>query len=236
VAFMRRLKHARLLFYRTPVIGTLRFCLLRRVRPVSRIFGLERGQPIDRYYIEKALRSYSDDIRGTVLEVGDAEYTLKFGGEKIERSEVLHVEAGSPGASLVGDFSNASSIPKSAFDCIILTQTLNVIFDVRNAIANVHAALKPDGVLLATFPGISQISRFDMERWGDFWRFTSLSAMRMFGEIFGEGNVTVRAYGNVLAGAGFLYGLAAGEFRKKELDYTDCDYEVLIAVRAVKSV
>jgi hypothetical protein len=34
--------------------------------------------------------------------------------------------------------------------------------------------LKPGGVLLATVSGISQISRYDMYRWGDYWRFTTL--------------------------------------------------------------
>ncbi len=89
-------------------------------------------------------------------------------------------------------------------------------------------------MLLATFPGISQISRSDMDRWGDYWRFTSLSAKRLFEEAFPPGNVSVEAHGNVLAAVAFLHGLAAEELRPEELDHRDPDYEVLITVRAAK--
>ena len=51
-----------------------------------------------------------------------------------------------------------------AFDCIIFTQTLHFIYDVRLAIQTLHRILKPGGVLLATFPGISQIIPRQMGR------------------------------------------------------------------------
>jgi hypothetical protein len=98
-----------------------------------------------------------------------------------------------------------------------------------------HRALKPGGVLLATFPGISQISRYDMERWGEYWRFTTRSACKIFEEHFSAANVSVEAYGNVLAANAFLQGLALEDVRQKELDYFDPNYEVLITVRARKS-
>lgn len=135
---------------------------------------------------------------------------------------------------MVGDLATGEGIPKGTFDCMILTQTLLFIYDVSEAITNCYAALKPGGVLLATFPGISQVSRYDMDRWGDYWRFTTLSAKRLFGDVFQPGNVTVQSYGNVLAAIAFLQGLAAEELRQKELYYYDPDYEVLITVRAVK--
>jgi hypothetical protein len=90
-------------------------------------------------------------------------------------------------------------------------------------------------VVLATVPGISQIVRYDMDRWGDYWRFTSLSARRLFECAFPGGEVRVEAHGNVLAGAAFLYGLSSGELRPEELEHHDPDYEVLITVRAVKA-
>ena len=82
--------------------------------------------------------------------------------------------------------------------------------------------------------GISQISRYDMDRWGEYWRFTSLSARRLFEEVFLPADVTVRSYGNVLAATAFLHGVAEGELRRDELNYHDPDYEVLITVRAIK--
>lgn len=207
---------------------------LRRLAPVSRIFGFDRGTPVDRYYIEAFLRRHSGDIRGRVLEIADPDYTQRFGGDRVIRSDVLHAVPGNPRATLVGDLATGEGIPKEAFDCLILTQTFLVIYEVRSAVANAYATLKPGGVLLATFPGISQISRADMDRWGDYWRFTSASARRLFGDVFGPENVTVETHGNVLASCAFLYGIAAEELKETELNFRDQDYQLLITVRAVK--
>jgi SAM-dependent methyltransferase len=208
---------------------------MRRVTPISSVFGLDRGQPIDRYYIEAFLQKHSVNIKGQVLEIGDSGYTHKFGGDRVTGSDVLHAVTGNPQSTLIGDLATGEGIPGNVFDCMILTQTFLFIYDVRAAVVNAYRALKTGGVLLATFPGISQISRYDMDRWGDFWRFTDASARRLFGDIFGLENVKVETLGNVLTACAFLHGLASHELRQKELDYHDPDYQLLITVRAVKS-
>ena len=218
-----------------PAVGTVRFGSLRRVTPISRQFGLDRGQSIDRYYIEAFLSGHAAEIRGHVLEIGDDYYTRKFGNGRVTRSDVLHLHSGNLKATLVADLTNAQHIPSNSFDCIIFTQTLQFIYDVRAALGHLHRILKPGGRLLVTVPGISQISRYDMDQWGDFWRFTSLSTRCLFEESFSGGNVTVQAYGNVLAAIAFLEGLAQHELNQKELDQRDPDYELLIVVRAVKA-
>lgn len=205
------------------------------VVPISRQFGFDRGQPVDRYYIEKFIGDWKKDIRGRVLEIGDREYTQKFGGDCVANSDVLHAKPGNPAATLVGDLATGEGIPSAAFDCIIATQTLLCIFDFRASIATIRKALKPNGVLLATLPGISQISRYDMVRWGDYWRFTDASARRLFENEFGASNVTVTTYGNVLAACAFLHGMASHELRRAELEQYDPDYQVTICVRAVRT-
>ena len=60
------------------------------------------------------------------------------------------------------------------------------------------------------------------------------SAQRMFEETFPGGEVAVRPYGNVLAATAFLCGMAAEELAAAELDLSDPDYEVLLAIRARK--
>jgi SAM-dependent methyltransferase len=212
----------------------IRWGSLRRLNHISTVFGFDRGQPIDCYYIETFLKRHNADIHGRVLEIGDSSYTRKFGGDRVTHSDVLHAIPGNPQATLVGDLATGEGIPKETFDCMILTQTLLFIYNVSEATANCYAALKPGGILLATFPGISHISRYDMDRWGDYWRFTTLSAKRLFGEVYQPENVAAQSYGNVLTAIAFLHGLAAEELRKKELDYHDPDYEVLITARAVK--
>ncbi|MCL5961437.1 MAG: class I SAM-dependent methyltransferase [Chloroflexi bacterium] len=232
IAHSLRVRQQRLT--RWPPVRRVRFGHLRRLRPVSRVFGIDRGLCIDRYYIESFLASHSSDIRGRVLEIGDNTYTRKFGRNGVIQSEVLHAVEGNPSATIVADLTCANQIPNESFDCIICTQTLQFVFDVPAALKTLYRILKAGGTLLATVPGISQISRYDMDRWGDYWRFTSLSARRLFEGDFPPNNVRIEAYGNVLAAISFLHGLAAEELRREELDYRDPDYEVLMAVRAVK--
>ena len=205
----------------------------KSVQPISRTFGFDRGRPIDRYYIESFLTERAADNRGRVLEVGDDAYTRRFGGEAVTCSEVVNSTPG-PGTTVVADLANAEAIPDERYDCLILTQVLPFIFDTRAVIGHCRRILKRGGVLLATQPGISQISRYDMERWGDFWRFTPVSIRRLLTEHFSPQAITIRVYGNVCVASAFLYGLAAEELSAEELDYIDDDYPVTIAVRAVR--
>jgi SAM-dependent methyltransferase len=221
-------------YTRWPPVGWVRFGSLRRLRPISSTWGSERGQPIDRYYIERFLATHRSDIRGHVLEVGTNKYTRQFGEDKVIRGDVLHVSEDRPEVTLIADLTHADHIPALTFDCVILTQTLQVIFDLSAALATVHRILKPGGVVLATVPGISKISRYDMERWGHYWSFTTHSCRRLFEAFFPAANVAVGAHGNVLVAISFLHGLANEELHPKELGYVDPDYQLLITARAVK--
>lgn len=219
-----------------PPVGAVRFGTLRRVHPVSHVHGFDRGIPIDRYYIEGFLSAHALDIRGNVLEIGDDTYTRRFGGDRVTKSDVLHLVEGNQKATVVADLTSADHVPSDSFDCIILTQTLQMIYDMRAALRHLYRILRPGGVLLATSHGISKISRrLGVDPWGEYWRFTTQSAQRLFEELFQPGNVTVEANGNVLTAISFLHGLSSGELKPYELDYCDPDYEVLITVRAVKS-
>lgn len=213
------------------------FCSLRRVDPIRRDCGWQSGQPIDRYYTEAVfLPQYVDDIHGRVLEIGDDRYTRLFGGGQVLHSDVLHLKSGSSEATLIADLTNADHIPSGTFDCIILTFTLQFVYDVRSAIRTLYRILKPGGVLLATFHGISQIARYDMEMWGEYWRFTTLSTQMLFSEVFPKECITVQSYGNVLTALASLHGIHSTELRRDELDFYDRDYEVVVAARVLKPV
>lgn len=218
-----------------PPVGLVRFGNLRRLTPISPDWGMERGKPIDRYYIEQFLTRHATDIRGHVLEIGDNTYTRRFGDNHVVKSDVLHVAENRPNVTIIGDLTNADHIPSETFDCVILTQTLQAIYDVQAAIATTHRILRPGGVLLATVPGISKISRYDMDRWGYYWSFTTRSARRLVEAVFPAQNVEIEAHGNVMVAAAFLYGLASEELSRKELHHHDPDFELLITIRAIKS-
>jgi glycosyltransferase involved in cell wall biosynthesis len=216
-----------------PPVGGVRFGSFRRLAPINRNFGYDRGNPVDRYYIETFLGREASAIAGRVLEIGDATYTRRFGGTRVTTSDVLHVTAGNPQATLVGDLADAPHLPAASFDCVILTQTLQLIYDLCAALETVHRILKPGGVVLATLPGISHTGD-QTWRGSWYWNLTPYAARRLFGDLFGAERVVVEAYGNVLVATAFLQGLAVEELRAAELAHADPDYPVLITVRATK--
>ncbi|MGH3110272.1 MAG: class I SAM-dependent methyltransferase [Gaiellaceae bacterium] len=207
---------------------------LRRVTPIDPNWGFERGTPIDRVYVERFVAAHAADIHGRVLEIAAPDYTTRF-GTGVERMDILMAKEGNPAATIVGDLTDAPQIPSNAFDCAIVTQTLQFVWDVRSALATLHRILAPGGVLLATVPGLTKISPPEDDEYGEWWHYTARSARRLAEEAFGAGNVETEAYGNVLSAAAFLYGLAAADLRPEELDTRDRLYEVTIGLRAVKA-
>ena len=206
----------------------------RSLEPVSRQWGADRGRPVDRWYIERFLRAHEADVRGRVLELYESTYTEWFGGDRVTRSEVLHHGPENPAATIAGDLVTGDGIPEQALDTFIFTQTLHLIPEPERAIRGTWRALAPGGVLLATLPGISRICVDDRPVWGDWWRFTTDGARKLFEDVYGAGNVEVGAVGNVLSSAAFLYGLAAEELEEHELAHHDPDYELIVTVRAVR--
>ena len=136
-------------------------------------------------------------------------------------------------ATIVGDLSAPGVLPPDSFDCIVLTQTLHLIYDVRGAAAALHDALRPGGVLLLTVPGISQIDRHEWAgSW--YWALTPLAASRLFAEVFGARAVRVEGHGNVFAATAFLQGVALEEVPRAKLAVQDPAYPVVVTVRARK--
>jgi SAM-dependent methyltransferase len=206
---------------------------LRRVTPIGRRFGADRGGPIDRHYIESFLKRNEADIRGRVLEAGGfVNYTRQFGEGRVTHPDVMYPREGFPDGTIVADLESGRGVPDDTYDCLILTQVFPFIYDLDSAVRNAYRALRPGGVLLATLPGISQISGYDKKSWGDYWRFTDGSARRLFGDVFGDDRVTVETHGNVLAACAFLHGLGRADVTPVELDARDPQYQVLISVRA----
>jgi SAM-dependent methyltransferase len=208
------------------------FGTLRRTSPLSSNWGYDRGTPVDRYYIERFLAENRQDIRGRVVEIKNSEYTQRFGMDVVQR-DVLDVDPMNPCATIVADLSAADGVPDNLFDCVVLTQTLHFIPDLRAAVANVHRVLKPGGVVLATMPSVAPIEPHGgLDR--DYWRFTLASSRWLFEQAFQRGQVDVRSYGNILADIGFLVGIAREELSPGELAFNDPYFPLIIAVRAVK--
>lgn len=204
------------------VVGT------EAVRPFT---SSTRGLRLHRYYLEYFLQQFAADIRGHCLEFQEDTYTTRFGNSAVQLLDILHVDDSNPKATIVADVTKRNNIQSDLFDCIICTQVLHLIYDLKKAISELHRILKPNGVLLLTVPHISM----NEPRFGEFWRFTPLSLSSLLESAFGKENVQVFAYGNSLTAAGCLRGLLSHEFTKAELNHQDPRYALEICARATKN-
>lgn len=213
---------------------------LTRPHPISNQFGFDRGIPIDRYYIERWIQQNQEYIKGNLLEIAEDTYCRKFSIKENDCDKniynILTYDKTQNIENIIhGDLTDFENLPENKIDCFICTQTLNFIYDVKSAIKGIYKLLANEGTFIGTVAGLSQISRYDMERWGDYWRFTDLSIKKLFEEEFGIGNVEVISYGNVAAATAFIQGIAVEDLpNKKMLDIQDNDYQVTIGIKAVK--
>jgi hypothetical protein len=201
---------------------------IRRTTPLSEHWGHDRGTPVDRYYIDRFLETNRHYIHGHTLEVMDNRYTSRY-GVGVQRCDVLDIDSNNPAATIIADLAAADSIDSKQFDCFVLTQTLQLIYDTRASIAHAYRILRPGGTLLVTVPAVSKLAR-PM----DYWRFTVASCALLFGDIFGSEQISVRSHGNVLTAVAFLTGMAYQELSPDELETNDERFPLIITVRAFK--
>jgi peptidoglycan/xylan/chitin deacetylase (PgdA/CDA1 family)/SAM-dependent methyltransferase len=206
---------------------------LRRTTPIARDWGYERGIPVDRHYIEKFLEKNAADISGVVLEVQESDYTQRFGGNRVTKSDVIDLDPSNTRATIVSDLRCAANIATGTYDCVILTQTLHVIDDMVSVVTECARILKPGGVLLAALPCVSRVS-VEYGHDGDFWRVTDAGARRLFSTAFPSANLTVESHGNVFMNLAFLYGFGCEELTTAEFDAFDPYFPMLVSVRAEK--
>ncbi len=209
-----------------------RWRMAHGVDPLSSIWGLDRGLPFHRYYLEQFLSDHRADIRGTVLEFQDPQYSLRFAPAPIEHLDILHVDDSNPLATLVGDLMQRNDLPSNRFDCVVCTHVLHLIGEVEHAVREIHRMLRPGGVLLVGVPGVSM----DGDVNGELWRFTPGGLRWLLARVFGGAAVDVCGYGNSLTAAAELRGLVTEEFTPEELEYHDPRYALEVCARAVKTL
>jgi SAM-dependent methyltransferase len=200
--------------------------------PISDRYGLDRGTPVDRRYIEGFLSARRGVIHGVVLEVHDHTYTTKFGEDRVSRSIVVDIDATNPNATLIADLKLAGALPPDSYDCIILTQTLHLLRRPDVGVANCFAALRPGGVLLATAPSVSRVSPTYPD--GDFWRFTPAGIAELFGRHW-PSDFTVDGFGNLRTCTAFLMGEVVEDLPDVVLDDHDPRFPLTVAVEATKT-
>lgn len=206
-------------------------------RAMDEVFGESRGTPIDRYYIEKFLsgrKNFKRDIK--VLEVGDSNYSKKYFPNA--KHFVLEYESGSPGLiikkTLLLDLGSETLSIAGEFDVIIVPQTLNFIFNVQQAADNLVNLLRPGGQMLITSGFISQLSTYDYDRWGEFWRLTDKALAKIFSNV--NVSVTTNQYGNLSAALLLLQCYSVEDVRKLGLlDHSEQCYPVIYTALVEKN-
>ena len=139
---------------------------------------------------------------------------------------VLRLGSSGPGLDALG------GLDSEAYDSVVCVMQLQYAYDLTSAIREIRRVMKPSGVLLATLPGVTTAQgRPDAD---DFWRFTTLSARKLFETQFLPRSVEIEALGNVLTAVGALHAEAASEFSKQELVTSGPQHPVVIAVRVTK--
>jgi SAM-dependent methyltransferase len=200
--------------------------------PLSDRYGLDRGTPVDRRYIEAFLSARRTAIHGRVLEVQDNTYTTRFGTDRVTESVVADIDASNPSATLIADLQQVGSLPRESFDCIILTQTLHLLRRPDRCIDNCFGALRPRGVLLATAPSVSRVSPTYPH--GDFWRFTPAGITEIFTQHW-PSEFAVHAFGSLRTCIAFLLGEVQEELSDAVLDYHDSRFPLTVTVEAQKT-
>lgn len=198
------------------------------IEPSSRKFGLERGTAIDRFYIENFLEANKELIHGDCLEIAENTYTLKYGEEQVDNAYRLHLRGDNN--AIKGNLETGEGIEENRYDCVIITQTLMFIFDIRKVAANIYKMLKKNGTALITVAGISQISRYDADLWGSYYGFHKDAMISLFEPLFGRENVKVESYGNVKTAVAMLYGMCREELTDSDFEVSDENYPLILSV------
>ena len=207
-----------------------------RTHPINDNFGYNRGTPIDRFYIRQAIDGYSENIKGTVLEIGGRQYTEAYSKTDPKDSFILNYIP-MPGSNvIVGDLCDCSSLEGRKFDTFVCTQTLNFIYDFKSAIDTSYELLNAGGYFIGTVASVSNISKYDNSRWGDFWRFTKKGMEAVLAESKFE-IIDIKGFGNVLAAKAMFDGFVVEDFDNNELlNFTDSGYPVIISFLCRRSI
>ena len=201
--------------------------------PLSNYYGFDRGNPIDRFYIENFLYQNKKFIRGTCLELLNNKYTTKYGGAEVTKSDILDIDETNNNATIIDDLRHLKKVPDNSYDCIILTQVLQFIDDVDSAVSEGYRVLNKGGVILATLPSVSRIDCISGVE-GDYWRFTEASAKYLFEKKFDPGQLTIGSLGNVRSGVCFYAGFAQEDVPSGILKKNDPNFPLIVTVKAVK--
>jgi SAM-dependent methyltransferase len=189
------------------------------VHPLDSRYGMGRGVPIARYYINRYVDRMAVRIHGTVLEFGAPTYSASLNCT----SETISIDENDQPTLLMDICDPAvARLKGGAYDFIICTSVLHLVPDPRQAVDNMHDLLKPGGTLLLAEKAVSIVDPWLTAL--DKWRFTPAGLRALLARFAA---VEVEAFGNLYTMCAYLSGMAAEEIPKDKLEYHDPSYPII---------
>lgn len=207
------------------------------VAPFCPRWGLSRGAPVDRYYVDRFLARHSADIQGHVLEIGDDGYSRRFGTADLQSVDILDVDPNNQRATIIADLCHTERLAADCYDCVVMTQVLPYTESPVAALRTLLRALKPGGVLLCTCPAITPVSPEINERDRWYWSVYSPTARLFFDEAgFQPQDLLIESWGNLRVATAFLWGLAQEDLTEADFQPRDVSYPLITTIRAVRPI
>jgi hypothetical protein len=203
-------------------LGVPRWGNLRRLKPFSDYYGFDRGTPIDRYYLDRFLKSHAQSIRGDVLEIQAPAYVHKYGTD-VRLKHSIDINAAMKPTYLC-DLAAADVVPSDCYDCFLLPNTLSFLRDIRSSMRHMIRVVKPGGVVLAATAVMGQIQGDDL------WRMSAPGWEELAADAWAGHDYRIEAHGNCLAVVAAMLGLAQEELTPAELEYQDDRYPALVSL------
>ncbi len=200
---------------------------LKKIVPICQAFGLTRGTPVDRYYLNKFIAETRTQIVGKVLEVGGTPQDRAFYDINPGTSyHILNLEAG-PEVDTLGDVHDVNVIKPESFDTAIVFNVLEHCYAPWIAVENIYTWLKPGGKCFAMVPSAIRLHAIPFDYWRPLpdafnWMLRNFSQHKLY------------IYGNPITAIASYHGIAAEEITTEELDAFHPDYPVAICIVAEK--
>ncbi|WP_071192531.1 methyltransferase domain-containing protein [Trichormus sp. NMC-1] len=206
---------------------TLNWGDLKKTVPICQAFGLTRGKPIDRYYLNKFIAEIYPQITGNILEIGGIPKDKDFYQVNPGSSyQIMNLEPGL-GIDIVGDAHDVSIIKPESFDSIITFNVLEHCYAPWQVVENIYTWLKPGGKCFVMVPSAVRLHATPMDYWRPLpdamaWMFRNFSQKKLY------------VYGNPISVIASYHGIATEELTTEELDAFHPDYPVATCIAAQK--
>jgi SAM-dependent methyltransferase len=205
--------------------GEVEFGDLRRGLPLCPLFGMSRGTPIDRYYLEQFISEIRQEVTGTTLEIGGAKDNARhYGFTKCSDYKVMDLDT-SRSADIVADAHSREACLPDSFDSVVIFNVLEHCERPWVVLENIRIWLRSGGKVFCMVPNAQRVHPHPK----DYWRFLPHALALLFAEFQ---IVKLVVYGSLLTSIASLAGIAAEELATEELSRSDNDYPVASCVVA----